>query len=192
MPPAPPSTCPSTTGRVIPFPACPLRLVILRTASGRPLFGTTHDGRIHPSRLGALARHFWLSMPLEHPAFGFEWFQVKPSALVAMVRVPSAPGRDLLRAVVAHYKALVTRAGGEGWPVWSPGFEAVPMGPGPAAWLREAGQHAPGPRPRIGITSGGGGSCSPREIEDAPAAVPDQQLQLAIPGQVSRGRRTLG
>lgn len=192
MSPIPPPPCPATTTRIIPFPTCPLRLVILRTASRQPLFGTMHDGRFHPSPLGALARHFWLSMPLEYPAFGFEWFQIQPSAVVAMVRAPCSSGRDVLRAVVAHYKALVTRSDGQQWPVWSPGFEAVPVAPGLAGWPRGSDGRAPRPRPRIRIESGGGGSGSPREVKDAAAPVADQQLQLAIAGQVTRGRRALG
>ncbi len=192
MPPAKPPTSPSTSARVIPFPTCPLRLVILRTASRQPLFGTIHHGRFHPTRLGALARQFWLSMPLEYPAFGFEWCQVQPSAVVAVIRAPRSPGRDLLRAVVAHYKALVTRSSSEEGPVWSPGFEAAPVAPGAEGWPPEGGHGAPGPRPPIGIRSGGSGSSSAREVEYAAAPVADQQLQLAIPGQVPRGRRALG
>jgi len=110
------------TGRVLTFPARPLSRVTLRTAGGAALFGEIVGRRFVPSRLGELARQYWLNLPLDYPAFGFDMFAVLPDRFDALVRPPAAASADLLRGVLAHYKAMVRKAAGEGPSPWALGY----------------------------------------------------------------------
>jgi len=92
------------------------------------VLGRLDGHRFAPTPLGELARQYWLNMPLDHPGFGFDMFAVLPDRFDALVRVPVAlSGHDLLRGVVAHFKAAVSRAAAPGVRVWRAGFEVVPV-----------------------------------------------------------------
>lgn len=126
LPPGPP---PRDTGSLL-LHQSPLRLVTLWTIRRRPLLGALQDGQFLASPLGVLARQYWLALPLEYPEMTFEWCQVQPTAVVALVRVPRSSGRDVLRGVLAHYKAMVTRADRGNRRIWARGYAAVPAAHG--------------------------------------------------------------
>lgn len=114
--------------RVLSFPPAPIRRLTIHTAGRAPLLGRLDGHRFTPTRLGELTRQYWLNLPLDYPGFGFDMFAVLPDRFDALVRIPLAPGgHDLLRGVVAHFKARVARAADPGVRVWMAGFEAEPV-----------------------------------------------------------------
>lgn len=140
-------------GEVLPFSRSPLRLVTVSTFGRRPLLGSVLDGVFQPTSLGTLARQFWLGLSLEYPEFTFEWFEVQPTAVVAVVRVPRSSDRDVLRGVVAHFKAMVTRSAGHSGRIWDRRYAAVPVAQGLRSSGRRPGSAGPSPAPVEGVGS---------------------------------------
>lgn len=105
----------------------PCRLT-LRRACGAAPFAIAVGGRLHRSALGELVRERWMNLVVEYPDFGFEGLEVLPDRVEAVVRVPPAPEQlRLLRGVMAHFKAMVTRDAPAERPVWAPGYVVEPL-----------------------------------------------------------------
>lgn len=115
------------TVQVRPFPRAPRASTsrvwfVLHTAADTPLLSSALPGIPRPTALGRLVRECWRNLPIEYPCYGFERLVLAPDRITAAVRGPTREGPyPPVRGIIAHFKALVTRASGRGLPVWAPG-----------------------------------------------------------------------
>lgn len=101
-------------------------LVTLHAAGGLPRFAAQAGNGLRRSALGELVRQRWLNMSLEYPDIGFGSPDVQPDHLVTVLHLPGGVDQGrVIRGVIAHFKATVTRDAAGERPVWAPGYEVV-------------------------------------------------------------------
>lgn len=109
-----------------PSPALAPLLVTLYAAAGLPRFAARRGGELRRSSLGELVHQRWLNMVMEYPDIGFGPHGVHPDRLEALLHLSDCgQPRRVVRGLVAHFKALVSRDAPGERPVWAPGYALV-------------------------------------------------------------------
>lgn len=110
-------------GNPPPAPAPAAWQVTIHAARRLPRLAVRVGGRLRRSSLGELIHQRWLNMILEYPDVGFGWHQVHPDRVEMVLHLPRARDPEaVLRGLLAHFKAAVTRDAPAERPVWEPGY----------------------------------------------------------------------